>query len=744
MPKSSLASPVPRAPPGGCPTDCPARSFAAASLRAVRSWVTVVLSLLLGFPAEAGALPGWRAVGPERGAVLDVLVSGDDVYAVSGTGVLKSNRTLARWSRQPRFPENVRRLAAGKDAVVWAITDERAWRLGAQPQSVGLPGSKVVVSAAVGSRGDLLVAVRGEGKGVWRLRPGSEPEQVLAGIDPWTLLFHNSGLWVGTLGSGLRVSHDDGATFETVAEAGEVSVLASVKGELWVGWSDGRVNRGRKNEPVCQLASPPLGIAAVGGVVQVLAEPQNGAVPRLSSCKSGTELSHTEIPRPDGDPNLVEPSGLWSLGDGSALLGDFRRGPMLVDPNGTHLARTDFRATFTSAVASHPDGRVVLVLARTGTYVGDGNGWDPLLPNENNPAFSAGDATDVALDGQRVVIADQAGVTVGRGSTWIRSEGVSLEGGEARNALVELGIGAASQLFARDAKGGLWAGGGRGWEKCATAGALSIEGSGANLVVVTESGALRLTSCSEAARQAWPAIVLTEWQTARTDGHWLATPTALYRDGREWVDAAFGSISAIASRTIAQSEGGSPSPEVLVATTKGSLFRCTEAGCGEATQPLPGQVHTIGWFADGRIFAAESRGTVLVADETGRAPAFTDAAFAYGPSPEPARGATAANLGMPSKWELPPWRGVARANVSIPEAERRLPDTLDLPSGDHRRNDMSAQKVELPPETAKPQGGGPSRVLRAMATAVFVLAVVIAVVELRRDKGRGSQRSRRK
>ena len=52
----------------------------------------------------------------------------------------------------------------------------------------------------------------------------------------------------------------------------------------------------------------------------------------------------------DADSGLIGPTGAWSLGDGTAMVGTFRRGPLRWDGSMSPI-RTDFHATVSGGAA---------------------------------------------------------------------------------------------------------------------------------------------------------------------------------------------------------------------------------------------------------------------------------------------------------------------------------------------------------------------------------------------------------
>lgn len=613
----------------------------------------MIWTLALPF-AHAADLPGWRAVGPERGHVLDVAVSGGQVWAAARPGVLHTGISSDNWLRSPQFPAGVRRLAAA-DRGVWAATARGLWHVDAAARLVGrLPQGGVVVDL-VGVDGAAVLALRGDRPGVWRFEASGESHEVLGGVDPWVFAESPRSIWLGTLGQGIWQSTDEGVSFHQVAPELTVSGLAWIDETLFVGLSDGRVTRGPAGQTACEtVRGAPIAIAEVQGRLVVIVDGDEGPRGDLYECREDGDLVPMQVLPTAEDGLRVQPTGLWSLDAHRALVGTFRSGPLVLDDDGARPWRTGFRATLTSAVATTEGGEVLLALMSTGVFRSRAaDDWMLLAGRSERPVS---DAMDVVSDGERFLVLDFDGLVLGRGDQWYRTEGAAVSGAGRKNALVELGVGAGGALWARDYDGGLWTQSATGWTRCAASGITRIEGAGDALVLASARGYAR-PSCEGDLSLAW-AELTGETTSLRSDGRWVAGAGRLWKEGAVVTDIPIGGVAAIAAR----------GEEVVVAGDR-AVLHCSTAGCAEVAKPPPGPVAGIGWLADGRLWMAERQGSFLVADAYGAEVAVADAAAtAAEGAPEPG------GLGAPSATtdaEVPPWRGAGRAGFgagALPKA----------------------------------------------------------------------------
>ncbi len=554
------------------------------------------------FALCTSTLAAWDPIGPERGHVVDAAVGPDQVAVTTRIGVLTADVDLADWSRDSRFPPEVRRLAYGADGTAWAAPAGQIWRVGEQAQQVVFFESRTTpVDLAVTGSGALVAALRGDEAGLLRIE-GDQLQRVHEGIDPWCLAAQGSTVVAGTVDGLLLRSDDDGRSFAPVPEIdGAVSAVALLDGELWVGLADGGM-KVRRDDGWHELAALQHGFAtgfalAPQGVLATVQRSRQGHDALvLYRGDWGQEIAPG---RAGGDNTLVDLTGAWSLPDGRALVGSFRRGPMVYTDQGLALAQHRFRATVTGGVAVDDAGRIVLALMGTGVYVSDDAGatW-------RSPPSGSGPVTDsvaVVSLGDEVLVVDFEGVTaVDAQGSWRRlPPNPLLQPGQ---HLASVARGPDGALWAVDKVGRLYRLEGEAWSACRQRG-LRLDGRGEHMLLATPGGYLAAAGCDEA----WPVLPLDtspqlDGRHARAVQGWVAGDGAVWRDGKKRYAIPRRSVSAVAARD----------DELLVALDDGSIQRCAER-CEALGDPvLGGTVAALGWLPDGRLWAAELTGTLLV------------------------------------------------------------------------------------------------------------------------------------
>ncbi len=547
------------------------------------------------------AMAGWVQLGPERGHVLHAAVGEEHVAVATRVGVASAGFGLDGWARDPRFPPEVRRLAYGPGDVAWGAPAGQLWRIGEQTERVLFFDSRTTaVDLATTGSGALIAALRGDEAGVVRVADG-EVERVLEGVDPWCLAADGERVLLGTVEQGLLSSSDDGRSFETLLEVGAgVSAVALLGSEIWLGLADGGLRVQREGAwtdlPAIErgyatgFAQTPKGV-----LVTVQRVSQGHDTMLLFLGDWGREV---QPGRMRDDSTVVDLTGAWSLPDGRAMVGSFRRGPLVYGEDGLAPARDGFRATVTGGAAVDESGRIVLALMGTGVYVSEdaGASWGP-------PGLGAGPVTDsvaVLAHGDEVLVVDFEGVTVlDPEGQWRRlPANPLLKPGE---NLVSVGFDAADTLWAVDRVGALYQLSGETWQACQQRG-FRLDGVGEHLVLATPGGFLAAAGCDEP----WPALALDtqpriDGRHARASQGWVAGGGAVWKGSEKRFDIPSVSVSAIAVR----------GDEVLVALDGGRIFHCTES-CRALDDAVPSPVAALGWLPDGRIWVAELTGTFLV------------------------------------------------------------------------------------------------------------------------------------
>lgn len=558
-----------------------------------------VVWLFTALTLSAPSAAGWQPIGPERGHVLHAAVGPQAVSVATRVGVVTAGPGLDDWERDPRFPPEVRRLATGPDGVVWGAPAGQIWRIAERAERVVFFESQTTpVDLAVTGGGALLAALRGEEAGV--LRIDGEPSRVLDGVDPWCLAVSGERVLLGTVDAGVYLSEDGGRSFEpSLATDAGVSAVAWVDGQAWAGLADGglQVLRDGVWDPLPPLRGGyAIGIAQVQGGALIAQQPRQRGHDSLvlHDGQSGRPIQRLRV---DDDASAVDLTGAWSLPDGRALVGSFRRGPLVHDGAELSATREGFRATVTGGAALDARGRLILALMGTGVYLSDdaGASWQSAGAGQGPVT----DSVAVAPQGDGVLVVDFEGVTrLGAAGVWERlPRNPQLQPGQ---NLVSVGVDDQERLWALDRVGQLFQLEDGSWSRCKQRG-LRIDGQGEHLLLAVQSGFLRPGSCEDA----WQPLALDDPQgldgrSARASGGWIAGGGAVWRGSKRRFAIPLGPVSAVAARQ----------DELLVALDDGRLMRCAER-C-DPVDALPGAPVALGWLPDGRIWAAEGVGTLLV------------------------------------------------------------------------------------------------------------------------------------
>ncbi|MSP54604.1 MAG: hypothetical protein EXR69_03220 [Myxococcales bacterium] len=714
-----------------------------------------------GATGQAADLPGWIEVGPERGHVMDIALSGESVLALTRVGVLATDLSLSRWRRDARFPAALKLLAAEPGSAVWGVSRAGIWRVDSSARLVApLPGAAggrtAVVDVVSPAVGVVVVALRGDDPGVWRVESGASGGdaavlvRTVSGIDPWQMAVDGATIWLGTLDKGLMVSRDGGKSFASVpgGDEGAVSAVAVIDGSVWTGWSDGRVTTGPDGRVttgpdagpsaprlVCTVrVGPPIAMAKVGERVLTVVDAATGPLSDLYECPTvGPPGDAVMVPSPrvDDDPTPLQPTGLWALDAARAILGTFRSGPLLVDATGLQTARAGFHATLGEAAKPGPDGRLGVVLMSTGVYESrDGTEtWTPIAARASEPHSATRrrwtlspiwwswmprraqigpvtDATDLHYAADRVTVVDFEGVTIGKRDQWSRTNGVYTAGGGRKNGLLEISDDAEGQLWGRDFDGNLWEQDGEIWTRCATGDVLRLDGEGDHLVVVTATSLLSVADCAAAGTPVWPDLptsVTSGPAATRSDGHWLAAPGGLWRDGEAVATLPNEAVQALSVLEGAAEDG---SATVHVALSSGAVLSCATGTCVEATKRLPGPVRAIGQLSSGSgrgglLWALEERGSILLSHPGGTPGPVVDHLVVEADLGGPTRGANLGGETVEEQHRIPPWRSVGRPDFDkqIPLGSRVLPseslaDAVNVIGG--AGGDIPAWMLETP------------------------------------------------
>jgi len=549
----------------------------------------------------AVAAPGWQPIGPERGHVVDFSVGQRELLAATRVGVMKSAGVGTRWERAPEFPPSTRRLTscqegswAAPPGQLWEVTDEES-------RLVKLFSGGIAVDMECLESGSVVVAVRGEGSGVWTVRPGGEAKHVLPHIDAWVVATTDDEAWVGTVDQGLWHS-SDGEDWEQLAE-GAVSAIGIVDGDPWVAFADGRVVDWENSKELVQIpgghATHIAGLSSKKALLNVSS--QSGQTGPLQLLIDGELQAITQL-KVDEDVGLIGPTGVWPLGNQRAMVGTFRRGPLIWDGERLTTDRQDFRAMVSGGAAIDSQNRLLIAAMGTGAYLWEDGIFGPHVAGQGPVT----DAVAVKKLGDRITVLDFEGIVqLGEDGKWARTDGVPDFDTRRRNGFVDIAMDGDGQWWALDPKGNLYTRADTTWKKCSSRGVLRLDGDGDHLVFATDRGffAPDCQRPTQAFEFAAPP------QTSRALRGWVATPSKLFGGGQERARLPPGDIQAMAL-----SEKG-----LLVAIEGQELLQCAPQCAPVASKP-PSEVMAIGWMPNGDIWAMESKGTLLLAQENAQDP----------------------------------------------------------------------------------------------------------------------------
>lgn len=643
--------------------------------------MSFILAIQLGIADE---LPGWTAVGPERGHVMDVGLRNEQIVALSRIGALAAPMDLSEWARDPHFPVNARAFSFVPDSgEAWSITPNAIFYGAPHPLGIApAPAGGMLLDIEASESDAALVLVRGSeaAAGVWRIGRDRSFVQSLSGVDPWTLAVRNNFVYLGTLGQGLWVSKDFGKSFSNVIPEGTVSAVRWIDESPWFGWVDGRITKDESQTLQCTLPkATPTSIARVGGQIYAYADEKARPYFDIFRCEPDGTATPVRPEVPDPDQFLFAPTGLWPIDADRALVGTFRAGPFLLDATGLTPARTGFRATLGSAAAAR-DGEVAVAMMSTGVYhtIDEGKTW--AIPGLKGRSFPVTDTADLLFRGNALIALDFEGLRILSDNTWTGEAGKKVQNTLRSNDLMDLTFDADNQLWAKDFQGGLWTQSGGDWQACPAPKVVRLDGQGADFVVVTQSAFLSIKTCEGPLEPAWQGEAgKATPATARADAGWLAAPGALYFHGRPIAALARARIEAIAAHSTASGK-----PFVLVAQERSPVLRCDQSACEAVAKAPPSPIRALGQLGKDGIWALELRGTVVVAR----------AGEAGSDIPAPAQSIVVPDLPLIEQAELsqqtallnlehPPWRGaVSGVDPQSPhKGSHAIPSDADIEAG---------------------------------------------------------------
>lgn len=553
----------------------------------------------------------WTIVGPERGHVLDVDVAEHEILLTTRVGVMKTTPSIESWERDARFPPDTKRVAT------WSVETEsgelRSGAWGAPPTQlweVNALGKRLVqqnpqsVVTDLDARDDGVVFVgwRGQTKGLWRVEPQGEPKLIIPDVEPWQIVVDDRNVWVATIANGLWAS-EEGQPFEQVS-TGSVTAISRVGDAVWMGLPSGELVDVHTQEVVATIEG---GFAshiaeldgANGGALLTVVSPTRKAQP-FQVVENGVITPITKLDV-DADSGLIGPTGAWSLADGTAMVGTFRRGPLKWDGSLSPI-RTDFHATVSGGAAMDDDGTVAMAFMGTGVYLFQ-NGEVLSHPTEGPVT----DSISVSSVLGQITVVDFEGINLLQpDGTWGQMAGLPHQSGRVNNALKHVGKTDDDTWWGVDYSGRLWNKTDADWTACALFGVLRFDGDGEDLVVVTKRGFVE-PACGQVTTKSVPQMNTEE---SRAWGDWVATSEALYYKG-EFVQ----SLPEAKIDSMTKDADG-----VLISARQEALLRCTLDACTEVAPAIEEPILSLGRLKDGTIWALEQRGSLLLDDETENTP----------------------------------------------------------------------------------------------------------------------------
>lgn len=691
-------------------------------------WSIVTFSL-----AQATDLPGWSAVGPERGHVMDIGVRKGQIIALSRIGAFAAPLDLSEWKRFPHFPVNARAFSFVRDSEnVWSISPNGVFFHSPAPAGIApapLGGMFLDIEAA--ESGSALTLVRGAETvaGVWRVAQDGTMIHGLSGVDPWVIAVRENVVYVGTIGQGLWVSHDFGKSFTNLIPEGTVSAADWIGDTPWFGWVDGRITKGESQTLECTLPKAvPTAISRVAGQIYAFADEEARPYFDIFRCEADGTASAVRPAVRDPDQTSFSPTGLWPVDADRALVGTFRSGPFLLDATGLRAARTGFRATIGAAAAAR-DEELSVSMMSTGVYrtVDEGKSW--AIPGVKGLNFPVTDTSDLLYLGSELVALDFEGLRILRDRDWVGEAGKKIQNTLRSNDLTELSFDAKNQLWAKDFQGGLWARVGAEWQSCPSPKVARLEGQGQGLLIATETGFVRAKQCEGPFEPAWMGQAGESKSTlSRADGDWLASPGTLYFRGNPVASLAEAKIQAISVYHSAQGD-----EFVLIAAEDVPVQHCDTDGCQPVALPPPSPIRALGMLTSGGIWALENRGTMLLSRPGERGDDLPSLAqYLMIPGFKHVEQSEFSSQMALNNLEHPPWRG-AVAGADPQSKTREAQDALSVAKR------AAAAAEDLPPETDTSSSGVWRWIIAAEAA---VLAGAIAFFSRERS-AKSTGRSRR-
>jgi hypothetical protein len=534
--------------------------------------------------------------------VVDAAIGKKSVFVATRVGVMRATLKPAAepmlWTRDPRFPRDTALVRTGPNGSVWAASRGCLWRIAGTDSA---PTSQIatcfegksVLRDVVPRGSDVVVLVRGEAAGLYTVQD-QQVEKRIDAIDPWIGHLSGGEVWVGTLGQGLwRLPSGPGDASQSYPKQ-TITAVGTVDGSVLYGTKEGGLFRAKGGEAIADL-SP--------GWATHITEAKGSALVFANGhhAKSGVFYGPPDNLRPvvlDAiavDPGRVDATGVWGLPDGRALIGTFRRGPVLFSDGTLSNARTDFRATVAGGAAIDSEGQLIVGMMGTGVYR-----FGPDLETFAAEHGRGGPVTDT------IYLAGAA-----EGAVAIDFNGIAWRKPGGRWTRLSNPDGTRMVRVAGDDEGTFWGQGQQGrlfryddptWTPCDTQGLMRLDGSPEGLVLMTRTGLFRPTHCSSDEPAIGPERPgRLHPSTSIAGGDWLASP------GGVW----FGKTRVSGPRGGAMTALAAIGDEALIVSER-QVLRCTSKGCVELGPAAPGRLVAVGALASGKVWAQEASGTVLL------------------------------------------------------------------------------------------------------------------------------------
>lgn len=546
----------------------------------------------------------WQISGPERGHVVDADVGENEVLVTTRVGVMRADAQLTLWERDSRFPPETKRVAVWEKGA-WAAPPTQLWEI-REDDSMHLIKEfqkSIITDLDARTDGVVFIGLRGVQKGLWRVEPGGRTIEISSKIEPWAILVDGRDIWVGTLADGLW-SSENGQPFSQVS-TGSVTAIERVGARIWVGYSDGQIIDAHTQAVVGKIEDGfATKIAALGRKKAFLtvASPPRKAHP-FQILDSGNLRNIGEV-QVDEDAGFVGGTGAWSLRDGTAMVGTFRRGPLRWNGE-LKPDRNGFQAMVSTGAAIDQYGQLVMAFMGTGVYR-----WKDGVIYPHDPEGPVTDSIVVRSILGEVVVLDFEGIKIlQEDGSWEGMSGREDSKQQIRNLFRDIGRTQDGTWWAWDSQGDLWSrtaeDKGEKWTQCILKMGKRVDGDGSDLLLVGKTGYFQ-PSCSQQQYKHQKQMNVLE---SKGWGDWLASDSTLWYQNKKIANVPEGKID-----TMVKDGKG-----VLVSVREKALLYC-EKDCEEVAPAIAEPLIALGRLPDGRIWALEESGSLLIDDGTEEVP----------------------------------------------------------------------------------------------------------------------------